>query len=613
MTEPTKWLPDPLGDDDPLIDGDAVTVRLPDSSEMAGEHKDAGDWSASEAQSAEADASEPKPLLVAELAREPEPDAAPTLMDELATDETPPPGVHESIDPPAESAATTPPDQTPNGQPIAEPPPPNPYPFNTPEPLPERRNLGRFLRRFAGVDEELMAWVPQERVRYTGMGGAVLFTGVMALLSMTIALSLAFSTKSPLILIPALVWFVLILNFDRWLVSSPMTGSFWSKLASFTVRMGMAVLFGIIIAEPLVLAVFNTAVHTQVLNQRADDLKKYEAQWERCNPLDLTTPTVTPGAGATPAPSSSATTPSLANTPQCANFVVPLPENVKALRSDFADKQAQLTSVQSTLKPLNDQYNKLVQKSQDECLGRPGQGLTGRFGAGPVCQRLTRDAQNYAKLNRIDDLEKNVVTLTNDLQSLSTQIRNASTQWASQRSAYIAKQVAQRAAANQKIGLLERIEALNTLARTHAALGGAIWAVRLLFILIDLAPALLKYTSGQTRYDRLVDANLRLGEARFKAAMRAETARAQRWAEDAENDLDVERARAASERTVQYDKIMDDLEHYWANSAEAATLRRPVRPSAMSNRGWREATSRYSYDIDGSDPDDRGVSASGTR
>src|SRR5262249_31011739 len=156
--------------------------------------------------------------------------------------------------------------------------------------------------------------------------------------------------------------------------------------------------------------------------------------------------------------------------------------------SDFADKQAQLTSLQATLKPLNDQYDKLVAKSQNECLGHSGQGLTGRFGDGPVCQRLMRDAQNYAELNRIDDLEKNVVTLTNDLQSLSTQIRNASTQWANQRSAYIANQVAQRAAANQKIGLLERVEALNTLARTHAALGSAIWAVRLLFILIDLAP-----------------------------------------------------------------------------------------------------------------------------
>jgi Domain of unknown function (DUF4407) len=479
-----------------------------------------------------------------------------------------------------------------------------PYRVGRPEPAPHRegRDLGRWLRRFAGVDEDLLAWVPQERARYSGMGGAVLFTAIMAFLSMTVALGLAFSTRSPLILIPAAVWFVLILNFDRWLVSAPLSKNLWSMLPTLAVRMGMAVLFGIVIAEPLVLAVFNTAVHTQVLQSRADDLKKYQAQWERCNPIDLTTPTVTSGAApATPAPPASPTpapSSAVANSPQCADFVVPLPENVKALRSDFAAKQAQLASVQATLKPLNAQHDKLVKKSQDECLGKPGVGQTGRFGAGPVCRRLTQDAENYAKLNRIDDLEKNVVTLTNDVQSLSTQIRNASTKWADQRSAYIAARVQERAASNGKIGLLERIEALNTLARTHAALGGAIWAVRGLFILIDLAPALLKYTSGQTRYDRLVESSLRVGEARFNATMQTEIARAQLWAEDSEGDLDVERARSAGDRTAQYDRIMDNLERHWATSAEAATLSRPVRAGAPTGRGWPEATSRYTYDPD---------------
>lgn len=476
-----------------------------------------------------------------------------------------------------------------------------PYRVGRPEPAPHRegRDLGRWLRRFAGVDEDLLAWVPQERARFSGMGGAVLFTAVMAFLSMTVALGLAFSTRSPLILIPAAVWFVLILNFDRWLVSAPLSKNLWSMLPTLAVRMGMAVLFGIVIAEPLVLAVFNTAVHTQVLQSRADDLKKYQAQWERCNPIDLTTPTVP--SGATPAPPATPTPapPSgVANSSQCADFVVPLPENVKALRSDFAAKQAQLASVQATLEPLNAQHDKLVKKSQDECLGKPGVGQTGRFGAGPVCRRLTQDAENYAKLNRIDDLEKNVVTLTNDMQSLSTQIRNASTKWADQRSAYIAARVEERSASNGKIGLLERIEALNTLARTHAALGGAIWAVRGLFILIDLAPALLKYTSGQTRYDRLVESSLRLGEARFNTTMQTEMARAQLWAEDSEGDLDVERARSAGDRTAQYDRIMDNLERHWATSAEAATLSRPVRAGAPAGRGWPEATSRYTYDPD---------------
>ena len=371
----------------------------------------------------------------------------------------------------------------------------------------------------------------------------------------------------------------------------------------------MAFLFGIVIAEPLVLAVFNTAVKTEVLQLRADDLKKYEGQWERCNPIDLTNPTVgnaatAPNTTATPAPSASANPNGTAGTSAaCADFVVPLPEAVKALKSDFTAKQAQLASLQATLKPLNAQHDKLVKKSQDECLGRPGVGQTGQYGDGPVCKRLTQDAVNYARLNRLDDLQKNVVSLTNSLTTLSTQIRNASTKWADQRSAYIADQVAQRKASEGKIGLLERIEALNTLAVTHTALGRAIWAVRALFILIDLAPALLKLTSGTTRYDRLAEAQLRLGEIQFAATTRAAMARAKRWAADDRAELDVERARLAGDRTAEYDRIMDHLEKHWATAAEAADSP-PERVGASSARGWPMSGSRYTYDPESADRDE---------
>ncbi len=283
--------------------------------------------------------------------------------------------------------------------------------------------------------------------------------------------------------------------------------------------------------------------------------------------------------------------------------MVPLPENVKALNSDFASKQAQLADLQATLKPLNAEHDRLVRKSQDECLGKSGVGLTGRYGNGPVCRRLTKDAADYAKLNRIDQLEKNVVTLTGSLGTLSTRIRDASTEWADQRAAYIAAQVRQRQASEGTIGLLEQIEALNVLAVTHHALGGAIWAVRALFILVDLAPALLKLTSGTTRYDRLVDGQSRLGEMQFTATNRAAMARVRRWAEDDRADLDLERARLAGDRTAEYDRIMDELEQHWSAPAGAAT-RPPETVGAGSARGWPMPGSRYTYDPESADRDE---------
>ena len=49
-------------------------------------------------------------------------------------------------------------------------------------------------------------------------------------------------------------------------------------------RVAMAVLFGIIIAEPLVLRVFQTAVEKHIQDQRAQDLADLAGRLKNCNP-----------------------------------------------------------------------------------------------------------------------------------------------------------------------------------------------------------------------------------------------------------------------------------------------------------------------------------------
>jgi len=80
--------------------------------------------------------------------------------------------------------------------------------------------VGRWIRVLAGVDEKLLDKVPQERARYTGLGGVVLGTATIAAFSMWFAISQLLGFSHPLIIFPVLIWFFFILNFDRWLVSS---------------------------------------------------------------------------------------------------------------------------------------------------------------------------------------------------------------------------------------------------------------------------------------------------------------------------------------------------------------------------------------------------------
>ncbi|AXO36733.1 DUF4407 domain-containing protein [Micromonospora sp. B006] len=467
-----------------------------------------------------------------------------------------------------------------------------------PAPMPPRWGTGRLLRRFSGVDEKLLAWVPQERARYTGMGGAVLCTALMAFGSMSVALFIAFPDARAVGVLPAAaLWFLLILNFDRWLVATPLAAGGSRKFGTVLVRMSMAFVFGVVIAEPLVLVVFHSAVDDKATELRQQEVNQTRARWERCSPLDVP---ALPAASGSPSGSPSAS-PSASAAPasslrgDCDDYTVPTPERIRALQNEYVSKQQALADLQTMLTPLQNKHNALVEKSQDECLGKPGRGHTGQYGDGPVCKRLTKDAVEYARNNQLSQLTSGVTQLTGELQTLTGKIREASDEWLKQRQQHIDEQVrlAQQRVFRDDPGLLERIEALNRLATEHAALAIGIWVVRALFVLVDLAPALVKFNSGATTYDRLAQRSLNLGEMQYSVLALEETTRAHRWAEDQRESLDVERARSAAERAATYDSIVDELERHWARAT--VDLPHPASELGDSDRGQPMTESIYSY------------------
>src|SRR5262245_41106021 len=78
----------------------------------------------------------------------------------------------------------------------------------------------RLIRRLAGVDEELLAWVPEERPRSTRLGAIIANTGLLAALSMFFALSTIVAMPWPYLVPTALLWGFIIINLDGWLVAS---------------------------------------------------------------------------------------------------------------------------------------------------------------------------------------------------------------------------------------------------------------------------------------------------------------------------------------------------------------------------------------------------------
>lgn len=132
--------------------------------------------------------------------------------------------------------------------------------------------LGNLLITIAGAREEILRECPTERVKFQSLGWAVLITSGIAAVSMWFALDNALGLNPVLALPLALLWGLVIMGIDRWLITSiPPRGS--RRWTVALPRLLLAVLLGSIISTPIVLRIFQTEINNkiaQIDTQRAN-------------------------------------------------------------------------------------------------------------------------------------------------------------------------------------------------------------------------------------------------------------------------------------------------------------------------------------------------------
>jgi hypothetical protein len=123
--------------------------------------------------------------------------------------------------------------------------------------------LGKLLIAIAGADERILSRVPTERVKFQSLGWAILITSGIAAVSMWFALANALGLSPVLALPLALLWGLVIMGIDRWLITSmPPRGS-W-RWAAAVPRLLLAFLLGTIISTPIVLRIFQTEINNEI-------------------------------------------------------------------------------------------------------------------------------------------------------------------------------------------------------------------------------------------------------------------------------------------------------------------------------------------------------------
>ncbi|WP_406312713.1 DUF4407 domain-containing protein [Streptosporangium sp. NBC_01639] len=132
--------------------------------------------------------------------------------------------------------------------------------------------LSAGLIALSGARPEVLRTCPTERGKFEGIGGAVLTTSVLAVVSMTFALNSALGVNIVVAVAIALLWGLAILSLDRWLVST-IRADAPNRWALAVPRILIALVLGLVISTPLVLQVFKAEIDTQIAEmkqQRAD-------------------------------------------------------------------------------------------------------------------------------------------------------------------------------------------------------------------------------------------------------------------------------------------------------------------------------------------------------
>jgi hypothetical protein len=350
-----------------------------------------------------------------------------------------------------------------------------------------RGRIGNSLAVLAGARPDVLAAAPGARAKFVALGGVLLSTGGLALVSMAFAVHMALGVWWPFALLLGVGWGAVVVNLDRMLlVGMAHDSSLTRNLVLAVPRIGLALVLGVVIATPLTLQIFAKEIDTEIVTMQAEQGDAYraslvdDARFAGLPELEeriATAEAVVASGGA-------------ADT------------GLAVVRGDVTARQAVLDAEIATARALE-------AKAQCELDGSCGTGDAGT-GQAYVQARAAADAQAAVVGSARSDLDSAVAAVS------AAEGRSASLAASSldgdrvQLTRLTAEQDRLQAAFDATNegsgGLLMRIEALDRLADRNGTLAAAQFMLSLLFMSVEILPVLMKLLLNfgpPSAYDRL--------------------------------------------------------------------------------------------------------------
>ena len=376
---------------------------------------------------------------------------------------------------------------------------PRPPRLRRDDPRRPRLSLIRRMAVLGGADNDVLNEVPEEVPRFVQMFLVLAGTALVSSLSMMFAL-LTGVRVSLLLAIPlALVWGLIIFNLDRFLTSTMRsTKNVFRLLGLAFPRVIMAALIGIVVAEPLVLQVFQNDIAREVNSTNVTQaLSDQDA--------------VTNGPEKQALDAASAQVSALEN--QAATGIVAGTSSTSAESAAAQQTVDQLTQQLAAQQSVIDQARAVYQceltgqgaGTVPGCTGVAGNGASSDAAKAQLAQAQSsydalstqlQQAQTALATANAAGTEAAASSADQNKKQAEDQLPAARTQYETALAAYNQRAASVADGNAGAVGLLSQITALERLSDREPALRWAHYLIAALFFMIELLPVLVKVLTG---------------------------------------------------------------------------------------------------------------------
>ncbi|WP_255362184.1 DUF4407 domain-containing protein [Blastococcus aurantiacus] len=349
--------------------------------------------------------------------------------------------------------------------------------------------MGDGLAVLSGARPDVLEAVPGARAKFVALGGVLLSTGGLAVLSAAFAVHMALGVWWPFALLLGVGWGFVIVNLDRMLlVGMAHDSSLKRNLLMAVPRVGLALVLGIVISTPLTLQIFHKEIDTQVValqaeasdefNRNLDDDARFAGLPELREKVATEQAVVASGGSSA---------------------------------ADLAPLQGELAAAQAAYDSALATQRELSARAQCELDGTCGTGDAGT-GEAYLQARAAADAHAAVVDTAKDELDAATAAITagasRSMQQATADLETDKAELARLAEQQTALQAAFDETNADNTGILIRLQALSALSDSNATMAIAHYMLALLFICVELLPVLMKMLLNfgpRSTYDRLSD------------------------------------------------------------------------------------------------------------